>query len=61
MAMDDLRQLKAENAQLKDDFCLYCKYLPNRDFGPNLHQGGSKGLRVRDARGANDAPSGHGG
>jgi O-acetylhomoserine/O-acetylserine sulfhydrylase-like pyridoxal-dependent enzyme len=26
-----------DNPQLKEDFCLYCKYLPNRDFGPNLH------------------------
>lgn len=25
------------NQQLKDDFSLYIKYLPNRDYGPNLH------------------------
>jgi O-acetylhomoserine/O-acetylserine sulfhydrylase-like pyridoxal-dependent enzyme len=25
------------NDQLKDDFALYIKYLPNRDYGPNLH------------------------
>jgi O-acetylhomoserine/O-acetylserine sulfhydrylase-like pyridoxal-dependent enzyme len=25
------------NEQLKEDFCSYIKYLPNRDFGPNLH------------------------
>jgi O-acetylhomoserine/O-acetylserine sulfhydrylase-like pyridoxal-dependent enzyme len=25
------------NDALKDDFSLYIKYLPNRDFGPNLH------------------------
>jgi O-acetylhomoserine/O-acetylserine sulfhydrylase-like pyridoxal-dependent enzyme len=25
------------NDQLKDDFGLYIKYLPNRDYGPNLH------------------------
>lgn len=25
------------NEQLKKDFCLYIKYLPNRDTGPNLH------------------------
>jgi O-acetylhomoserine/O-acetylserine sulfhydrylase-like pyridoxal-dependent enzyme len=26
-----------DNPQMKDDFCIYCKYLPNRDYGPNLH------------------------
>ena len=25
------------NDQLKEDFSLYIKYLPNRDYGPNLH------------------------
>lgn len=25
------------NDQLKSDFALYTKYLPNRDYGPNLH------------------------
>jgi cystathionine beta-lyase/cystathionine gamma-synthase len=25
------------NDELKNDFALYVKYLPNRDFGPNLH------------------------
>ena len=25
------------NDALKDDFALYIKYLPNRDYGPNLH------------------------
>jgi O-acetylhomoserine/O-acetylserine sulfhydrylase-like pyridoxal-dependent enzyme len=25
------------NDQLRDDFCGYVKYLPNRDYGPNLH------------------------
>ncbi len=25
------------NEQLKNDFALYIKYLPNRDYGPNLH------------------------
>jgi O-acetylhomoserine/O-acetylserine sulfhydrylase-like pyridoxal-dependent enzyme len=25
------------NDQLKNDFALYIKYLPNRDYGPNLH------------------------
>jgi O-acetylhomoserine/O-acetylserine sulfhydrylase-like pyridoxal-dependent enzyme len=25
------------NDDLKDDFALYVKYLPNRDYGPNLH------------------------
>jgi O-acetylhomoserine/O-acetylserine sulfhydrylase-like pyridoxal-dependent enzyme len=25
------------NDRLKDDFSLYIKYLPNRDYGPNLH------------------------
>ncbi len=25
------------NEQLRDDFALYIKYLPNRDYGPNLH------------------------
>jgi O-acetylhomoserine/O-acetylserine sulfhydrylase-like pyridoxal-dependent enzyme len=25
------------NEQLKNDFSLYIKYLPNRDYGPNLH------------------------
>jgi O-acetylhomoserine/O-acetylserine sulfhydrylase-like pyridoxal-dependent enzyme len=25
------------NDQLKNDFCGYIKYLPNRDYGPNLH------------------------
>jgi O-acetylhomoserine/O-acetylserine sulfhydrylase-like pyridoxal-dependent enzyme len=25
------------NDDLKKDFCLYTKYLPNRDYGPNLH------------------------
>lgn len=25
------------NPQLKEDFSLYIKYLPNRDYGPNLH------------------------
>ncbi|HEY3322633.1 MAG TPA: PLP-dependent transferase [Planctomycetota bacterium] len=28
---------KIPNEQLKKDFCLYIKYLPNRDTGPNLH------------------------
>jgi O-acetylhomoserine/O-acetylserine sulfhydrylase-like pyridoxal-dependent enzyme len=26
-----------DNPQMKKDFCLYIKYLPNRDYGPNLH------------------------
>ena len=26
-----------DNEQLRTDFSLYVKYLPNRDFGPNLH------------------------
>lgn len=26
-----------DNAALKKDFALYIKYLPNRDYGPNLH------------------------
>lgn len=26
-----------DNDALKKDFCLYVKYLPNRDYGPNLH------------------------
>ena len=26
-----------DNEHLKDDFALYVKYLPNRDYGPNLH------------------------
>jgi len=26
-----------DNDDLKKDFCLYVKYLPNRDYGPNLH------------------------
>lgn len=26
-----------ENAQMKENFCSYVKYLPNRDYGPNLH------------------------
>jgi O-acetylhomoserine/O-acetylserine sulfhydrylase-like pyridoxal-dependent enzyme len=25
------------NQAMKDDFALYTKYLPNRDYGPNLH------------------------
>ena len=26
-----------DNDELKEDFALYVKYLPNRDYGPNLH------------------------
>jgi cystathionine beta-lyase/cystathionine gamma-synthase len=26
-----------DNEQLKKDFAVYTKYLPNRDYGPNLH------------------------
>jgi len=26
-----------DNDAMKKDFCLYVKYLPNRDYGPNLH------------------------
>ncbi|GMV37191.1 MAG: O-acetylhomoserine (thiol)-lyase [Fimbriimonadales bacterium] len=26
-----------DNPQMKEDFALYVKYLPNRDYGPNLH------------------------
>jgi O-acetylhomoserine/O-acetylserine sulfhydrylase-like pyridoxal-dependent enzyme len=26
-----------DNAPMKGDFCTYVKYLPNRDYGPNLH------------------------
>ena len=26
-----------DNDAVKKDFCLYVKYLPNRDYGPNLH------------------------
>jgi O-acetylhomoserine/O-acetylserine sulfhydrylase-like pyridoxal-dependent enzyme len=26
-----------DNDQLKNDFAIYVKYLPNRDYGPNLH------------------------
>ena len=26
-----------DSADLKQDFALYVKYLPNRDYGPNLH------------------------
>ncbi len=26
-----------DNDALKQDFCAYVKYLPNRDYGPNLH------------------------
>jgi O-acetylhomoserine/O-acetylserine sulfhydrylase-like pyridoxal-dependent enzyme len=26
-----------DDEALRDDFCLYVKYLPNRDYGPNLH------------------------
>jgi len=28
---------KISNEQAKEDFALYIKYLPNRDYGPNLH------------------------
>jgi O-acetylhomoserine/O-acetylserine sulfhydrylase-like pyridoxal-dependent enzyme len=28
---------RIDNADLKKDFGLYIKYLPNRDYGPNLH------------------------
>lgn len=28
---------KIDNDDLKNDFCAYVKYLPNRDYGPNLH------------------------
>jgi cystathionine beta-lyase/cystathionine gamma-synthase len=28
---------KIPNDAMKQDFCLYIKYLPNRDTGPNLH------------------------
>ncbi len=26
-----------DNEDMKNDFCAYIKYLPNRDYGPNLH------------------------